>query len=77
MLSNEKMNFQKDQYLQILYWQTIKRGSPKSQSAFLEAMEEKKVSIDGESYNLPEPFFVIATQIQWTHQEQVLYLNLN
>ena len=34
----------------------------KSQSAFLEAMEEKNVSIDGETYNLPEPFFVIATQ---------------
>ena len=40
----------------------LNRGSPKAQSAFLEAMEEKNVTIDGESYNLPEPFFVIATQ---------------
>ena len=40
----------------------LNRGSPKSQSAFLEAMEEKNVSIDGVSYSLPEPFFVIATQ---------------
>ena len=40
----------------------LNRGSPKSQSAFLEAMEEKNVSIDGTTYKLPEPFFVIATQ---------------
>jgi len=40
----------------------LNRGSPKSQSAFLEAMEEKNVSVDGVTYKLPEPFFVIATQ---------------
>ena len=40
----------------------LNRGSPKTQSSFLEAMEEKNVSIDGVTYNLPEPFFVIATQ---------------
>ena len=40
----------------------LNRGSAKSQSAFLEAMEEKNVTIDGETYKLPEPFFVIATQ---------------
>ena len=40
----------------------LNRGRPKSQSAFLEAMEEKNVSIDGISHSLPEPFFVIATQ---------------
>ena len=63
MLSNEKMNFQKGPiFTNIVLADELNRGSPKSQSAFLEAMEEKKVSIDGESYNLPEPFFVIATQ---------------
>jgi MoxR-like ATPase len=40
----------------------LNRSSAKSQSAFLEAMEEKNVTIDGETYKLPEPFFVIATQ---------------
>ena len=63
MLLNEKMNFQKGPiFTNIVLADELNRGSPKSQSAFLEAMEEKKVSIDGESYNLPEPFFVIATQ---------------
>ena len=63
MLSNEKMNFQKGPiFTNIVLADELNRGSPKSQSAFLEAMEEKKVSIDGESYKLPEPFFVIATQ---------------
>lgn len=40
----------------------INRTTPKTQSALLEAMEEGKVSIDGTTYELPRPFFVIATQ---------------
>jgi MoxR-like ATPase len=40
----------------------INRGSPKTQSALLEAMEEKQVTIDNVTYNLPELFFIIATQ---------------
>ena len=40
----------------------INRASPKAQSALLEAMEERQVSVDGETYPLPDPFFVIATQ---------------
>ena len=40
----------------------INRAPPKTQSALLEAMEERQVSIDGETRVLPEPFFVIATQ---------------
>ena len=40
----------------------INRASPKAQSALLEAMEERQVSIDGETYVLPDPFFVLATQ---------------
>lgn len=40
----------------------INRASPKTQSALLEAMEEKQVSIDGTTHQLPTPFFVIATQ---------------
>ena len=60
---NEKLVFQKGPiFTNIVLADELNRGSPKSQSAFLEAMEEKSVSIDGETYRLPEPFFVIATQ---------------
>lgn len=40
----------------------INRASPKSQSALLEIMEEGQVSIDGNTYQLPQPFMVLATQ---------------
>jgi MoxR-like ATPase len=40
----------------------INRAPPKTQAALLEAMEERQVTVDGETYSLPEPFFVIATQ---------------
>ena len=40
----------------------INRAPPKTQSALMEAMEERQVSQDGETRNLPDPFFVIATQ---------------
>ena len=63
ILQNDKLTFQKGPiFTNIVLADELNRGSPKSQSAFLEAMEEKNVSIDGETYNLPEPFFVIATQ---------------
>ena len=63
IISNDKLSFQKGPiFTNIVLADELNRGSPKSQSAFLEAMEEKNVSIDGVTYNLPEPFFVIATQ---------------
>mgnify|MGYP000591410616 CR=1 FL=1 len=40
----------------------INRASPKTQSALLEAMEERQVSVDGKTYRLPKPFLVVATQ---------------
>ena len=40
----------------------INRASPRTQSSLLEAMQEQTVSVDGRSYPLPQPFFVIATQ---------------
>jgi MoxR-like ATPase len=40
----------------------INRSSPKTQSALLEAMEERQVTVDGRSHLLPEPFLVVATQ---------------
>lgn len=49
-------------FSQLLLADEINRASPKTQSALLEAMEEKQVSIDGQTHQLPSPFFVIATQ---------------
>ena len=40
----------------------INRASPKTQSALLEVMEEQKVTVDGETHTVPQPFMVIATQ---------------
>ena len=40
----------------------INRASPRTQSALLEAMQERQVTIEGETMTLPEPFIVIATQ---------------
>ena len=49
-------------FTQILLADEINRSSPKTQSALLEAMEERQVSQDGVTRALPQPFFVIATQ---------------
>ena len=49
-------------FAQVLLADEINRASPKTQSALLEAMEEKQVTIEGETRALPRPFFVIATQ---------------
>lgn len=47
---------------QLILADEINRASPKTQSALLEAMEERQVTIDGVSYALPTPFFVVGTQ---------------
>ena len=49
-------------FSQVLLADEINRASPRTQSALLEAMEEKQVTVEGETRRLPEPFFVIATQ---------------
>ena len=49
-------------FAQVLLADEINRASPKTQSALLEAMEEKQVTIEGQTRPLPAPFFVIATQ---------------
>jgi MoxR-like ATPase len=49
-------------FTQLLLADEINRASPKAQSALLEAMEERQVSVDGITHALPEPFFVVATQ---------------
>jgi MoxR-like ATPase len=54
-------------FTQVLLADEINRATPKTQSALLEAMEERQVSADGVTRELPDPFFVIATQNP-THQ---------
>ncbi len=49
-------------FANILLADEINRASPRTQSSLLEAMAEGQVSIEGETYKLPEPFWVIATQ---------------
>jgi len=49
-------------FTNVLLADEINRATPKTQSALLEAMEEKQVTVEGETYKLEEPFFVIATQ---------------
>ncbi len=47
---------------QIVLADEVNRATPKTQSALLEAMEERQITVDGETYALPEPFLVLATQ---------------
>ena len=49
-------------FTQMLLADEINRASPKTQSALLEAMEERQVSVEGKPHKLPNPFFVMATQ---------------
>jgi MoxR-like ATPase len=49
-------------FTQLLLADEINRASPRTQSALLEAMEERQVSADLTTYSLPDPFFVVATQ---------------
>jgi MoxR-like ATPase len=55
-------------FANIILADEINRTSPRTQSALLEGMEERQVSVDGVSYPLPKPFFVIATQNPIEHQ---------
>ncbi|HZB97790.1 MAG TPA: MoxR family ATPase [Candidatus Sulfotelmatobacter sp.] len=49
-------------FTQVLLADEINRATPKTQSALLEAMEERQVTVDGTTYPLPDPFIVLATQ---------------
>src|SRR5580658_3949151 len=61
--SSQRFQFRRGPvFTQLLLADEINRASPKAQSALLEAMEERQVSIDGATYALPDPFFVVATQ---------------
>ncbi|HWM27175.1 MAG TPA: AAA family ATPase [Woeseiaceae bacterium] len=49
-------------FAQLVLADEVNRATPKAQSALLEAMEEKQVSVDGQTHPLPQPYFVVATQ---------------
>lgn len=49
-------------FSQVVVADELNRATPKTQSACLQAMEERSVSVDGVTYRLPQPFFLIATQ---------------
>lgn len=49
-------------FSQLVLADEVNRATPKAQSALLEAMQERQVSVDGETHPLPDPFFVVATQ---------------
>ncbi|GAA4683003.1 MoxR family ATPase [Streptomyces chumphonensis] len=49
-------------FAQVVIGDEINRASPKTQSALLESMEERQVTVDGHTYPLPAPFMVVATQ---------------
>ncbi len=49
-------------FTQLLLADEVNRASPRTQSALLEAMEERQVSVDLTTYRLPDPFFVVATE---------------
>ncbi|UTW04664.1 MoxR family ATPase [Amphritea atlantica] len=55
-------------FTQLLLADEVNRTTPKTQSALLESMEDRRVSLDGQTHQLPEPFFVIATQNPVTQQ---------
>ena len=53
---------------QVVLADEINRGTPKTQSALLEAMEEGQITVDGVTHPLPRPFFVLATQNPLEHE---------
>ena len=61
--ANQRFNFRHGPiFTQLLLADEVNRASPRTQSALLEAMEERQVSADGTTYRLPDVFFVVATQ---------------
>jgi len=62
-MDSKKFHFKKGPlFTSTLLADEINRATPKTQSALLQAMEEQQVSVEGKQVNLPQPFFVIATQ---------------
>ena len=60
--TNEKQFYHGIVMTQVLLADEINRASPKTQSALLQAMQEGQITVDGNTYELPRPFMVMATQ---------------
>jgi MoxR-like ATPase len=61
--SNAQFEFREGPiFTQVLLADEVNRATPRTQSALLEAMEERQVTVDGTTWPLPEPFLVLATQ---------------
>lgn len=61
--ANNRFEFQPGPvFANVVLVDELNRTTPRTQSALLEAMEERQVSVEGKTYRLPEPFFLIATQ---------------
>ena len=61
--ASQQFHFRKGPiFTQLLLADEVNRASPRTQSALLEAMEERQISADVTTHRLPEPFFVVATQ---------------
>src|SRR5690606_23625340 len=61
--TRREFQFQKGPvFAQIVLADEVNRATPKTQSAMLEAMQEKSVTVGGTTYAMPQPFFVMATQ---------------
>ncbi len=54
-------------FAHVLLVDEVNRATPRTQSALLEAMEERQVTVDGETRSLPDPFFLVATQNPFEH----------
>ncbi len=54
-------------FTNVLLFDELNRSTPRAQSALLEGMAERQTSVDGRTYRLPEPFFVVATQNPMDH----------
>lgn len=70
ILDNKKQEFRfhpGPMFDQMVLADELNRATPRTQSALLEAMEERQISVDGVTHQLPDPFFVIATQNQRYH----------
>lgn len=67
-MSKEEFEFVKGPvFTNILLADELNRATPRTQSALLEAMEEKQVTVEGKTFKLENPFFVIATQNPFEH----------
>ena len=65
--------YKRQVFCNVLLADEINRATPRTQSSLLECMEEKQVTVDGETRVLERPFFLIATPVSYTHLDYNVY----